>query len=132
MQDEKETPAEEISKDEMKFLVKTIWKVLQAPSWSKDSLITLGKAIFSKKTLKEMDDKAFNEIWPHIKVMAETLNSTLSEEATKRVTEAIKEAEADDAKAAAKNGIEKKEAAPVNTDAKEAASSEEKTEDAAQ
>jgi len=94
MADEKEAPAEEISKDEMKFLVKTIWKVLQAPSWSKDSLITLGKAIFAKKTLKEMDDKAFNEIWPHIKVMAETLNSTLGEEATKRATEAIKEAEA--------------------------------------
>lgn len=122
MADEKEAPAEEISKEEMKFLVKTIWKVLQAPSWTKDSLITLGKAIFSKKTLKEMDDKAFNEIWPHIKVMAETLNSTLTEEATKRATEAIEEAEKDRRAEGQKPEEEKAKAKPDE---------DEKSEDAA-
>jgi uncharacterized protein (DUF2126 family) len=96
MADEKETsPAHEISKDEMKFLVKTIWTMLGAPAWTKDSLITLGKVIFAKKTLKEMDDKAFAEIWPHLKVMAETLNTKFSEEADRRAAEAAEKTTGD-------------------------------------
>jgi hypothetical protein len=100
MADEKEKPpAEEtISKEQMKFLVKSLWRCLQAPSWTKDSLITLGKVIFAKKTLKDLDDKAFNEIWPHLKVMAETLDVTLTEEATRLSAEAVENAEAPEAK----------------------------------
>jgi hypothetical protein len=94
MADEKEkTPEPEISKEQMKFLIKTLWKCLEAPAWTKDSLITLGKVIFAKKTLKDLDDKAFGEIWPHLKVMAETLDLTLSEEAARMTTEAIERAE---------------------------------------
>jgi hypothetical protein len=102
MAEEKEAPAREISKDEMKFLVKAIWRCLQAPAWTKDSLITLGKVIFAKKSLKEMDDKTFAEIWPHLKFMAETLDATMTEEASRRATEAIESAEKDQQKPAEK------------------------------
>jgi hypothetical protein len=94
MADDKEKNATpEISKEQMKFLVKSIWKCLQAPGWTKDSLITLGKVIYSKKALKDVDDKSFNEIWPHLKVMAETLDATLTEEAVKISAQAIEDAE---------------------------------------
>lgn len=95
MSEEKEKTTEpEISKDQMKFLVKTLWKCLEAPSWNKDSLITLGKVVFAKKSLKDLSDKEFNEIWPHLKVMAQTLDTTLSEEAVRLTAEAIEKAEA--------------------------------------
>jgi hypothetical protein len=123
MAEEKEAPAHEISKEDMKFLVKTIWKVLQAPSWSKDSLITLGKAIFTKTSLKEMDDKVFNEIWPHIKVMAETLDGAMSDEATKRAADAAKEAEA-----AEKNKTKPAEGQKIEGDKKDETKGEAKSE----
>lgn len=108
MAEEKEAPAREIPKDEMAFLVKTLWRSLQAPAWTKDGLITLGKLIFSKKSLKEMDDKTFAEIWPHLKVMAETLDATMTEEATRRASEAIESAEKDEQRPTEEKKDEKK------------------------
>ena len=120
MVDEKEKTTEpEISKEQMKFLIKTLWKCLQAPSWNKDSLITLGKVVFAKKSLKDLSDKEFNEIWPHLKVMAETLDSTLAEEAARMVNDAIEKSEAkpDQAEEPKKNE-EKKDEKKIEADAK--------------
>jgi uncharacterized protein (DUF2126 family) len=97
MPEEKQAP----SNAQMKFLVHALWRCFQAPAWTKDSLITLGKVVFAKTSLKDMNEKAFGEIWPHLKVMAETLDTTLTEEATRLVEEQTKNAEveaADEAK----------------------------------
>lgn len=55
-----------LTKEERAFLIKNLWEALQVPSWTKDDLIELGKAIFAKKTLREMgvDEKLFARLFP--------------------------------------------------------------------
>lgn len=60
-------PADEMTPEEKKFLMLTLWDALIAPKWTKDTLIDFGKAIFSKKPLKDMSDKEFNLIFPFLR-----------------------------------------------------------------
>lgn len=68
---------------EQKFLMKSIWSALQAPDWKKDDLIDFGKAIFAKKSLKDMDDKTFNKIFPFLESVTNALGDKLEAEANK-------------------------------------------------
>ena len=68
-----------LTKEERAFLVKNLWEALQVPSWTKDDLIELGKAIFAKKTLREMgvDEKLFARIFPLLVKIADHLGERL-------------------------------------------------------
>lgn len=70
-----------LSKEEKAFLIKALWKALEAPSWAKDDLIELGKAIFSKQTLKDMPDERFELIYPNLVKVVESLGAQLAEQA---------------------------------------------------
>lgn len=71
----------EMSREEKKVLMRALWGALLSPPWTKDDLITFGKAIFAKKSLKEMDDATFNAIFPFLDKVTTDLGSKLSEAA---------------------------------------------------
>ncbi len=83
MATENENTKEEstLSKEEKAFLMRAIWKALQTPSWTKDDLVELGKAIFVKQSLKEMPDKRFEIIYPNLVKIVESLGVQLAEQA---------------------------------------------------
>lgn len=78
-EDEKTSPG--MSSEEMAFLTKALWAALQSPTWLKDDLIDFGKAIFSKKSLKGMDDKVFDKIFPFLRQISTHLANQLAAKA---------------------------------------------------
>jgi len=69
-----------LSKEEIAFLIKAIWAALQAPGWTfknRKDLEKLGEAIFSGKSLKEVDDALYDRIFPHLVLVATHLGDTL-------------------------------------------------------
>lgn len=70
-----------LNKEEKAFLMKALWKALQAPTWTKDDLIEFGKAIFSKLTLGKMSEKTFERILPFLSKITDSLGQQLSEQA---------------------------------------------------
>lgn len=70
-----------MSKKDKAFLMKALWKALQSPAWTKDELIAFGWAIFSKKTLSQMPEKTFENIYPLLNSITESLGDQLSKEA---------------------------------------------------
>ncbi len=79
-----------ISDEEMAFLTKTLWESLLAPRWAKDDLIDFGKAIFAKTSLKDMDDKTFDAVFPFLKQISVSIAKRLSALATPPAAEASK------------------------------------------
>lgn len=75
----------EMSKEEKAFLVNAIWTALQAPQWSKDDLINFGKAIFTRVTLQKMADKTFEQVFPFLSKIADSLGVQLTEQAEKQL-----------------------------------------------
>lgn len=71
-----------LTAEEKKILMKALWASLQAPTWTKDNLIDFGKAIHSKKSLKELDDKVFDKIFPFLEKVTITLSEKLHAAAT--------------------------------------------------
>jgi hypothetical protein len=74
-----------MTKEEKKVLMRALWDSLLEPKWTKDDLIDFGKAVFSKKTLKEMDDKTFNKLFPFLEQVTNNLGRRLQAEAEKMV-----------------------------------------------
>ena len=70
---------ESLSREEQAFLIKILWESLQAPSWSRDDLIEFGKAIFGKTPLKDLDPKKFNQLFPFLKQITDSLGIKLKE-----------------------------------------------------
>jgi predicted alpha-1,6-mannanase (GH76 family) len=70
---------DDLSKEEKVFLTRALWKALQAPEWAKDDLIDFGKAIFSKSTLKAMDDRMYERIYPFLERIVASLGQQLAE-----------------------------------------------------
>jgi hypothetical protein len=69
-----------LSKEEIAFLIKAIWAALQAPGWTfknRKDLEKLGEALFSGKSLKEVDDALYDRIFPHLVLVATHLGDTL-------------------------------------------------------
>jgi hypothetical protein len=79
------TDPNQLTKEETAWLMKAIWTALQSPKWgffnSKD-LETLGKAIASGKTLKDLDESLLNKIWPHLLTVTNTLGRALKQQAS--------------------------------------------------
>ena len=68
---------ETLSREEQAFLIKILWESLQAPPWSRDDLIEFGKAIFGKTPLKDLDPKKFNQLFPFLKQITDSLGIKL-------------------------------------------------------
>ena len=71
----------ELSKEERVFFTRVVWKAQTSPKWTKGNLIDFGTALFSKKTLKEMDDKVFDKIFPFLNEIVNSLGASLAEQA---------------------------------------------------
>ena len=71
-------PVSVLTKEERAWLVRNLWEALQIPSWSKDDLIDLGKAIFAKKALKDLDEKQFARLFPLLVQIADCLGTRIT------------------------------------------------------
>lgn len=58
--------------------IRAVWEALLAPSWTKDDLIDLGKAIFARTPLKRFDQAKFDRILPHLSKITEMLESKIT------------------------------------------------------
>jgi hypothetical protein len=88
-----------MSKEDKAFLMRALWKALQAPQWTKDDLILFGKTIYSKQTLAQMPEKTFDTILPFLSTITESLGEQLSKAAEVQGKKAVEgeTAVADDA-----------------------------------
>jgi len=77
--------ASEMTKEEKSFLMLALWDALIEPKWTKDDLIDFGKAIFTKKKLKDMTDAEFGKVFPFLTNITVELGRKL----TKKAEEAI-------------------------------------------
>ena len=68
-----EEPSSTMSKEDTAFFVKTIWEALLIPSWTKDDLIELGKAVFAKVALAKLDNQRFERLLPFLVKISEIL-----------------------------------------------------------
>ena len=57
--------------------IRTLWEALHAPKWTRDDLIDLGKAIFAKTPLKNLDPDKFDKLLPHLIDIVERLEAGL-------------------------------------------------------
>lgn len=67
----------ELSKEDKALLIRAAWEALLAPPWLKDDLIALGKLVYAKVPLREVDDELFAHLLPHLSTMAESLGQHL-------------------------------------------------------
>lgn len=72
-----------MTKEEKKFMIRSLWDSLVDVQWTKDDLIDFGKAIFSKQSLQKMEEKTFTKIFPFLNKVAENLGAKMSAEANK-------------------------------------------------
>lgn len=89
---DQQTPT--LTKEDLAFFIKTIWGSLLTPNWTRDGLIELGKAVFSKIGLDVMDDKKFAQLLPYLTTMAEKMASSLSvqiDQVTRPLIDTLKE-----------------------------------------
>jgi hypothetical protein len=75
---EPSNPTPILTKEDRAWLVRNLWDALQVPEWTKDDLIDLGKAIFAKKALKELDDKLFDRLFPLVVQIADCLGTKMA------------------------------------------------------
>lgn len=68
----------DLSNEEKKFLMKSLWAALQTPSWTKDDFITFATAVKSGKSLKEMDDDIFDKVFPFLEKITVALGESLA------------------------------------------------------
>jgi hypothetical protein len=69
-----------LSTGEVAWLIKILWPALQAPNWktqSRKDLEKLGEALYSGKSLKELDDPLYNRIFPHLVKVATNLGRAI-------------------------------------------------------
>jgi hypothetical protein len=86
-------PESEMTPEETKFLMLSLWDALVSPKWTKDDLIDFGKAIFSKKPLKDMTDKEFAKVFPFLKAITFELGKRLVQKKVEIEAETLKAAE---------------------------------------
>jgi hypothetical protein len=74
------TDVKTLTKEEIAHLIRTLWSSLQAPAWThknRRDLEKLGEAIFSGKSLKDLDDTLYDRIFPHLVTVATHLGNVL-------------------------------------------------------
>lgn len=74
----------EMTREEKKFLMTSLWEALIGQKWTKDDLIDFGKAIFAKLTLQDMDERTFAKIFPHLSGVVVNLGTLLRKEAERQ------------------------------------------------
>jgi len=73
-----EAPAtNEMTVEEKKFLMISLWESLIEPKWTKDNLIDFGTAIFAKKRLAEMSDGEFSKVFPFLNTVTVALGTKM-------------------------------------------------------
>lgn len=81
-----------LTPQEKALLIRAIWESLLAPKGTRDQLVTLGKAVFAGTSLKEMDDKTYEQILPFLSSMADALaEKMMAKEPTSPTPEPNKE-----------------------------------------
>jgi hypothetical protein len=82
-----------MSREDIAFFIKHLWEALLAPSWSRDDLIDLGKAVFARTPLSKIEQKRFDRLLPHLTQMVKSLGvavqAKLLEEIARANTNAI-------------------------------------------
>jgi hypothetical protein len=53
--------------------IRAVWDALLAPKWDRDVLINLGKALYARRPLKDLDTKLFDELLPRLVEIVERL-----------------------------------------------------------
>jgi hypothetical protein len=75
-----ETAETSLSKADIAWLINALWEALQSPGWTfgtRKDLEKLGEAIFSGKTLNQVDDKLLTRLLPHLRTIATHLGQAL-------------------------------------------------------
>lgn len=54
--------------------IRAIWEALLAPQWTRNQLIELGKSVYARKPLKDLDPKLFDELLPRLVEIAAILD----------------------------------------------------------
>jgi hypothetical protein len=72
------TQPHEMSKADTALLIRAFWDSLLVPAWKKDDLITLGKLVFAKVPLREIEPELFTRLLlPHLNTIALSLGKRL-------------------------------------------------------
>jgi len=75
-----QAPQAILGKEEIAFLIKAMWRALRAPGWTfanRKDLEKIGEAIFAGKDLRDIDDRLYDRIFPHLVTIATSLGNTL-------------------------------------------------------
>lgn len=67
----------ELDKADVAFLINALWTSLLAPPWPKNDLIEVGKLIYAKVELKDVDGSLFNRLLPSLSAAATTLGQKI-------------------------------------------------------
>lgn len=69
---------------ETAYLIRSLWEALLAPKWdasTRKDLQKLGEALYSGKTLKQLDNDLYDRLLPHLKIVATSLGRSLQKTA---------------------------------------------------
>jgi hypothetical protein len=55
--------------------IRAVWSALLTPKWDRDLLIALGKALFARRSLKDVDDKLYEQLLPRLVEIVEVLET---------------------------------------------------------
>lgn len=69
-----------LTKEETAHLIRELWGALQAPGWTRQNrkdLEKIGEAIYSGRSLKDLDDDLYDRIFPHLVIVATHLGNAL-------------------------------------------------------
>lgn len=58
--------------------IRALWEALLAPNWNKDDLVDLGKAVYARTPLKELDPTKFDRLLPHLIAVTEKLEGKIT------------------------------------------------------
>jgi prefoldin subunit 5 len=83
------SPAPTLTKEDLAFVMNGVWNALLVPDWGREDLIQLGMAVFAKTQLKDLDDKKFTRLFPHLVKISESLGELIRV----RMNEAMKTVE---------------------------------------
>ncbi len=71
--------ANQVSREDVAFYMKSIWDALSTPTWTRDGLIELGKAIYAKTPLGKLTDRQFEQLFPQLSAMAQHLAASVAQ-----------------------------------------------------
>lgn len=86
----------DLSNEEKKFLMKSLWAALQVPKWTKNDFITFATAVQSGKSFKEMDDEVFDKVFPFMEKITAALGESLANAASAPSEKKTEKAEPDE------------------------------------